>query len=242
MTRLNPSGAEPVVTPVRGFEMRVAPGPWSFEVDNAAAIEAHWRVASANNPTLFNGRVLLARELAVEDGVVRATYAEVDYAVLLYWRSLGFPMLGRAANCFGAGVVVSRDGAVLLAVMGSHTANAGRIFFPAGTPDRDDIRGDRLDIEGSILRELGEETGLANGVVRPSEHRWVIRDGPLAACARRLDTELEADELGARVRGFLAGEATPELGGIVLARTMADVDPVRVPAYAHALLKRLLPG
>jgi 8-oxo-dGTP pyrophosphatase MutT (NUDIX family) len=239
---LNPSGSVPVVQPVRSFEMRVAPGPWSFATDNAAAIAAHWRESSARNPALFNGRVLLARDLAVEDGVVRATYVEVDYAVLLYWRSLGFPPLGGAANCFGAGVVVTRDGAVLLAEMGSHTANAGRIFFPAGTPDRDDIRGDRLDIEGSIRRELGEETGLADGVVRASQQRWLVTDGPLAACARRLDTDLDAQQLGERVRGFLAREAEPELAGIVLVRRMAEIDLARVPAYARALLELLLPA
>jgi 8-oxo-dGTP pyrophosphatase MutT (NUDIX family) len=239
---LNPSAAPPVLHEVGGFDMRVSAEPWWFAERHAEEIAAHWRAAAAKNPALFNGRVLIARELLVEDGIVRATYVEIDYSVLLYWRSLGFPSLGGAANCFGAGVVVTADGAVLLAEMGRHTANAGRIFFPAGTPDRSDLRGDRLDIESSILRELGEETGLTRSVVRPSEQRWAILDGPLAACARRLDTDLDADELEERIRGFLAEEEQPELGGVVLARSMADVDPVRVPAYAQALLRRLLPG
>jgi hypothetical protein len=78
--------------------------------------------------------------------------------------------------------------------------------------------------------------------VRPSEQRWAILDGALAACARRLDTDLDAEALDARIRDFLAREEQPELGGVVLARSMVDVDPVRVPAYAQALLRRLLPG
>lgn len=237
---MNPSGMAPSVRPVCGFDMRVVREPWSFAVDNAEKIAAHWAEASARNPHLFNGRVLVARELAVEDGLVRGFYVEIGFAALLYWRSLGFPLDAGAWNGFGSAVVVSRDGAVLVGEMGKHTANAGRMYFPAGTPDRSDVVGERLDIDGSILRELGEETGLGPDVARPSEQRWAVMDRPLVSCARRIDVGLTADELETRVNAFLASEKEPELVAVKLIRSRGDIDPQRMPAYVCALLAELV--
>ena len=54
------------------------------------------------------------------------------------WRDWGFP--DRAVrNCFSAGAIRASDGAFVLGVMGAQTANAGKIYFPAGTPDPSDV-------------------------------------------------------------------------------------------------------
>ena len=54
----------------------------------------------------------------------------------------------------------SADGAFLLGVMGDHTANAGKIYFPAGVTDLQSVAGTRVDLESGMLREVAEETGL----------------------------------------------------------------------------------
>ena len=67
----------------------------------------------------------------------------------------------------GMGALLGRDGTFVLGVMGLDTANAGRIYFPSGTPDPHDIRNGMLDLEGSVVRELEEETGLT-----PADYRY----------------------------------------------------------------------
>jgi len=89
-----------------------------------------------------------------------ASYFETDFASFLAWRDWEFPDR-EVFNGFGMARCAAADGAFVMGEMGGHTANAGRIYFPAGTPDLDDIKGDTVDIAGSVVREVGEETGLS---------------------------------------------------------------------------------
>ena len=86
-------------------------------------------------------------------------YLETDFASFIAWRDWGFPDK-TMRNCFPMAALRSSDGAFLLGVMGAHTATAGQVYFPAGTPDPNDVVGERVDLEAGVMRELPEETGL----------------------------------------------------------------------------------
>lgn len=241
MSILNPSGRAPTLGDVTEFDCTMSEDGWDWALENADAIAAHWAEAKAANPALFNGKVLIASEVGIERSRLVSSHIETDYAALTYWRALGYPRAD-AFNLFGSGVVVTSDGAVLLGRMAAHTANAGFVYFPCGTPDLDDVKDDIVDIEGSILRELEEETGLSGEHLVPSAQRWISWDGPLFCCARRLDTPLAAEEVRSICRARIAFDAKAELEDVLLVRSVDELAGLNVPAYAAALVGDVLGG
>ncbi|WP_204278100.1 hypothetical protein, partial [Escherichia coli] len=78
------------------------------------------------------------------------------------------------------------------------TANAGRVYFPCGTPDRADVSGDRVALAESAARELAEETGLS--VPEGAPESWVLLRGEgYLAFLRPVRFREDADALVARM-------------------------------------------
>ena len=148
------------VVPIDELELAVTPWSWPFAHERRAAIDAHFAQHSVSKPRMWNGRVVLTREHRIVGRRLTGACFETDFASFLAGRVWDFPE-PRVSNCFAMGAIRSSDGAFLLGVMGAHTANAGLVYFPAGTPDPSDVVDDRLDLAGSVMRETAEETGLA---------------------------------------------------------------------------------
>ena len=165
----------------------------------------------------------------------RGAFLETDYASFVAWKAWGQPKAG-VHDCFGAAVVIGADNAVLLGVMAPHTFNAGMIYFPCGTPDPDDIADGKVDLDGSIRRELTEETGLdAAGFT--AEPGWAtVVDGPLIAHLKVLRGSEDAEALRARMLEHLACEQQSELADIVIVRGADDFDAA-MPRFVTAFLE-----
>ena len=127
--------------------------------------------------------MLLLHEHAIVDRVMTGSYFETDFASFLAWRDWGFTDQS-VRNAFPQAALKAADGAFLLGVMGAHTANAGHIYFPSGTPDPADVDGDRVDIGASLTRELREETGLDAGDFTVDPGWTAVFDGPRIALFR----------------------------------------------------------
>jgi 8-oxo-dGTP pyrophosphatase MutT (NUDIX family) len=121
------------------------------------------------------------------------------------------------------GALRCADGAFVLGEMGQHTSNAGRIYFPSGTPDLDDIRDGTVDIAGSVVRELEEETGLAAGEYESEPHWHCIYTGPALAMIRMLRIDMPGEALRDRIVANLAAQQEPELSAIHLVRGTHDL-------------------
>jgi 8-oxo-dGTP pyrophosphatase MutT (NUDIX family) len=227
---------EAVIHRVTTLDLKYEPWDWPFAARRRAEIDAHFISKQREKPGLWNGQVLLARRPAWVGDCFSASYFATDFASFLAWRDWGFVDAG-VFNGFGMGALRCADGAFVVAEMGPHTSTAGRVYFPAGTPDPGDIVGDRLDIAGSLTRELEEETGLTPADYKASPHWDCVSAGAAIALIRILDVAMSGEALRARIEANLARQKHPELSAIRLVRTPADIIPA-MPRFVAAFIER----
>jgi 8-oxo-dGTP pyrophosphatase MutT (NUDIX family) len=226
----------PVIHRVATLDLPVRPIAWSFAEERRTEIATHFAEKQRERPKIWNGRVLLGRDPVFTGDHFAATYFETDFASFLAWRDWGFP--GPAVfNGFGMGALRASDGAFIMGEMAPHTANAGRIYFPSGTPDLDDVRDGVLDIPGSVIRELGEETGLTTTDYRIEPGWHCVVTGPTIAMLQVINLDMPGDEARARIEANLAREAEPELSAIHLVRATSDLRP-SMPRFVTAFVEQ----
>jgi len=226
-----------VVTPVRRIAARRIAGAWDWAEVNRDRIAAHWAGLTRANPSLYNGRVLVRRRQELSGDSLSLDYVETDYASFIAFRDLGFPD-PTTGNGFAMAALRAGDGAWLLGRMGGHTANAGKIYFPAGTPDPDDVLPDgTVDLLGSVTRELAEETGLATEDVAVTDRWTAVFAGARTAMMCEVRVAEPAETVRGCIRAFLAGERTPELADIHIVRTPDDIDAQAMPPFMQAFLR-----
>jgi 8-oxo-dGTP pyrophosphatase MutT (NUDIX family) len=222
------------IIPLTRLDLRFEPAPWPFARERRVDIDAHFTRLRVEKPEIWNGRVLLMRRGEIQDGVLAGAYLETDFASFIAWRDWGFPDT-TVRNCFAMAALRSSDGAFLLGIMGSHTATAGQIYFAAGTPDPNDIAGETVDLERGVMRELTEETGLSLADVEPQDGWHATPLGQRLALMKIVQARATADALRARILAFIASEREPELAGVHVVRSVADLSS-KMPPYVAAFL------
>lgn len=227
------------IVPLARVEAVVEPHDWVFARENRGAIAAHWARISADKPAMFNGRIMLQHRGAIADGVFSARYFETDYAAFMTWRDLGHP--GPVVrNGYAMAALQAADGAFLCGVMGDHTANAGKVYFAAGTPDREDLRDDgTLDLAGSVTRELCEETGLALDEIEVEESWTAVIMTGRVAFMRPVALSWSAEEAREIMLSRIKEQAEPELSDIVIVRNLAESEHLDMPPFMRRYLAHI---
>jgi 8-oxo-dGTP pyrophosphatase MutT (NUDIX family) len=223
-----------VIHRVATLDLAFEPRPWPFAEERRGEIAAHFAIKQREKP-IWNGRILLGRNPVFAGESFSASYFETDFASFLAWRDWGFPDTG-VFNGFGMGALRCADGAFVLGEMGQHTSNAGRIYFPSGTPDLEDIRGDAVDMSGSVAREVLEETGLASADYRAGAHWDCVVSGAAIAMIRILDVDVTGEALRARIEANLARQTQPELCAVHLVRATRDLTAA-MPRFVTAFVE-----
>jgi hypothetical protein len=232
------SDGDPLIHRVTTLDLKVEAFAWPFALARRDDIDAHFAEKQREKPNLWDGRVLLARNASFAGDRLEASYFETDFASFLAWRDWGFPD-GAVFNGFGMGALRCADGAFVVGEMAPHTSNAGRIYFPAGTPDPDDISGGRVDIAGSVIREIEEETGLTPADYRAAPHWDCVVTGPAIAMIRLLSVDIPGEAMRNKIEANLATQEKPELSAIHLVRGKRDLS-ARMPRFVTAFLAQHL--
>jgi 8-oxo-dGTP pyrophosphatase MutT (NUDIX family) len=220
-------------------ECRLIEWAWSFADESAGEIADHWRRRVAANPSLFDGAVLLANRVERRNDTLEIDCFRTSFSRFLAWRDFGFPDR-RVFNVFAMPALRSADGAFLLGEMGPGHSLAGSRFFPGGTPDLDDVKDGRVDLFGSLVRELAEETGLTldNAHIEPG---WrIVYDGRRVACLKLIDSPATASELAAAAALHIASEEEPELARVHFVSRLEELRDTQIPVFTRSFLCRLL--
>ncbi|WP_439530684.1 GNAT family N-acetyltransferase [Pannonibacter sp.] len=231
----------PPVTPLAGIALRFDPAArWGFEAENEEEIAAHWARALARNPHMWNGRMLQTTDIAIDaGGTLSGTSLEIAFASFIAWRDWGCPDRS-GANVFGSAVVRASGGELLYGVMGPKTANHGLIYPPGGSLDLGDVTPDgKVDVEGSIARELAEETGLSIGDASEGA-LFAVRDGPRLAVAQEHVFDLPARELRGRMLAHARATEDQELEDILIISRVSDLPSSKVPGFSRLIARHLL--
>ena len=115
--------------------------------------------------------------------------------------------------------------------------NGGQIYFPAGTPDPNDVFDGKVDLDASARRELLEETGVSAEVaaIRPG---WtVIFAAQRIACMKLMTLPVDADAAKMRIDAFLALDPHAEFSRMHIVRNPAEIDDERTPDFVAAYLR-----
>lgn len=214
-------------------DVRVLPGPLSYTVENSDAIASNWIRERATNPTLFDGEFYLAPEAELKGGVFQAGFKRTSFATLMHWRR--DVSQERPWHIFGVGVIVSREGHLIAGRMSEHNAGAGKVYFPAGSVDDNDIVDGYVDYDANRQREVREETGLDLHDATAEQQINLVTGNRSIALFRRYYFDVSSTELVSRIEQHLSVEAEPELAEIIpvqAARTMEEASPTYVRAFA----------
>jgi 8-oxo-dGTP pyrophosphatase MutT (NUDIX family) len=228
------------IVPIERVEIAVAPWQWEFAVKRRAEIDAHFAARKERQPALWNGRVLLLRDYGIENGLLRGLSFETDFASFVAWRDWNFPDRD-VFNVFGMAAMRGADGGYLLGEMADHTASAGFLYFPCGTPDPKDVTNGMLDLGGSAARELFEETGIDIATLSPLPGWSLVRERNFIALIKSFASPEKAQDLRARVLRYLASGAHPELSDIRIVRDRGDLT-AQIPGFVITFLESIWSG
>ena len=222
---------EDTIFAIDGVDIAVLPGPHPFHAEQSQAAADNWEREIAANPALFDGQMVFLRQLQLRDGVLQAAAHMVPFSTFMWWRRQ--PGGAGGIHLFGWAILISSDNAIIAIRMGAQTANPGQVYCAAGSLDAHDVIDGRCDLEGNMVREVREETGLDLAQARPVSGLHALHRDRRFTVFRFFRFERTAAALLADIAAHMQVDEEKEIDGAVAIRS---ADP-----GAHAYNPMMLP-
>jgi 8-oxo-dGTP pyrophosphatase MutT (NUDIX family) len=120
--------------------------------------------------------------------------------------------------------------------MADRTASRGWLYPPCGSPTPSDFCDGKLDVDGSLIRETLEETGivLAREQLGPA---LIITDEARIVYVRPVRLDVPASNLIAEINRFIANQPEPELESVKIVTSRNDLDEKTMPPFVSIYVK-----
>ncbi|MDO9418746.1 NUDIX hydrolase [Pararhizobium sp.] len=200
---------------VTDIEVVVEPGPHPFHRAEQAAAMENWEREVAANPALFDGGLVLQRDVRISGGRVETRAHVVPFSTFLLWRK---DRPEGAFHLYGLPVIVSSDNAVIAIRMSAHTANAGKVYCAAGSLDASDVVDGRCDVEANMAREVREEIGFDLWSAGSTSGFFGVQTHGLIALFKFYRFDDTAEALAARIRAHMVTDPHREVDDVVIIR------------------------
>lgn len=230
----SPVQLTPLTKPLR---LRVSSQQTHLPDKLQADIAAYWQERISENPHLFNGEAFTVVGFAETPEAIQVELSETDFAHNLY--SENFDAGEHAYRVIhSACYVITSDNKIVVGKMSKHTARAGIICCSGGGIDKNDIRGNEIDLEHSTAHELREELGIDpyDTHVQVFVPVFLKTGGPRnkMTVLYELRTDLASDAFTQKYAAFTA-ELTKQHGDIEYERLFyIDNTPTAVEAFIEA--------
>jgi 8-oxo-dGTP pyrophosphatase MutT (NUDIX family) len=223
------------IVPIEQADVRLVHRPWPFARNNPAEIDAHWQRRIAEQPNLYNGCVLVLDGWSLSNGRFAGECVVTNYKSLLYWSESNKPTRD-SPDFFPAAGLHSREGWLILGRMASHTASGGYIYPPCGSLQPDDVTDVTVDLDGCMIRELQEETGLLLSRAEFDAPMLVFDDRRLVYLRPALIPEPAVD-IANRIKRFIKSQQDAEVADVYIVKSTADIKTAEMPPFAIAYIE-----
>lgn len=179
----------------------------------------------------------MLKSWTIESGRFVGECFETEFKSFLWWREHDRPDRD-VFDFFGTAALHSSENWLMLGRMAAHTASAGYLYPPCGSPTPSDYCDGALDLDGSLIREVLEETGIT--LAREQLNAgYIISDGARIVYVRPVRIATTASRLALEIAGFIADQPNSELDHVCFVKRAGDLDEMKVPPFVTIYVKHI---